>query len=281
MTIALPAFPPLQPMIASPAHPAAGDDASPVATDFAQLLAALLAGNREFAQEPQLPDAQPDRPGKAAELAPPLGAPVEAFSAAQLLVSMAMNLAGRSSAGAAPGHHEGGIAGRTEAAVSANIHEATPNSLAPTHPQVAPPEPSAPVAPNPANPVNPAARSATGPASTTRAMSAPPIPHSHVATSQPLAQTRPDMPQRMPAARMEEATRQRPSSADPAPSSQSGRSSPFGAQLISAEGGLRLVLRLPKLADGERAGLEAALGRLLESHGHRHTAIVIHEIPEG
>ena len=58
-------------------------------------------------------------------------------------------------------------------------------------------------------------------------------------------------------------------------------SSPFGAQLIAFEGGLRLLLRLPRLADGERAELDAGLTRLFESFGHRNHEIVIHEIDRG
>ncbi len=278
MTIAPAALPPLQLQIASPTHPVTGDDASPVATDFAQLLAALLAGNSASVAELRLTETCPDLPRKAAELAPPLGTPVEAFSAAQLLVGMALDPAGRSVAEAATGLYKGEIAGRPEAANSVAIREATPHFLGPARPQFVPPEPSPTASPDRANPTKP---STTAPASATQAISVPSMPDSLAASYQPVALAQPEAPQSLPAARINETARQRPPSADPAPNAPSGRSSPFGAQLISAEGGLRLVLRLPKLADGERAGLEAALGRLLESHGHRHTAIVIHEISEG
>ncbi|HTN14553.1 MAG TPA: hypothetical protein VL017_03135 [Devosia sp.] len=275
MTIAPPTFAPLLPQRASPAHFTAENEASPAATDFAQLLAVLLAGNFASAAELRLPNAHPDLPRKAAELAPPLGTPVEAFSAAQLLVGMALDPAGRFIAETAAGLREDEIAERPEAATSVAIHDVIPHSLGPARPQFAPPEIAAPAAPDRANP---ATLSPDTPAS---AISAPLAPDSRTTAYQPVTLARPEAPQRLPAARINDAARQRPASADPAPSTQPGRSSPFGAQLISAEGGLRLVLRLPKLAEGERAALEAALERLLESHGHRHTAIVIHEISEG
>ncbi|HZF46571.1 MAG TPA: hypothetical protein VEZ26_09550 [Sphingomonadaceae bacterium] len=61
----------------------------------------------------------------------------------------------------------------------------------------------------------------------------------------------------------------------------SGQTSPFGAQLVRAEGGLQLVLRLPKLAESDRTALETALAHLLEDHGHHRTAIIIHEVTKG
>lgn len=278
MTIAPATLPPLQPQIASPTHPVTGGDASLISTDFAQLLAALLAGNSASAAELRPPEARPNLPREAAELAPPLGTPVEAFSAAQLLVGTALDPADHSVAEAAAGLYEGEIAGRPEAANSVAVRVATPHFLGPARPQFGPPEPSPTATPDRADPATP---SMAAPVSVARAISAPSMPDSLVPSYQPVALARPEAPQRLPAARITETARQRSASADPAPSAPSGRTSPFGAQLISAEGGLRLVLRLPKLADGERAGLEAALGRLLESHGHRHTAIVIHEISEG
>lgn len=57
-----------------------------------------------------------------------------------------------------------------------------------------------------------------------------------------------------------------------------GRQSRFAAQLLATEGGLRVMLRLPRLSDGERGELEARLGQLLEAFGHRRREIVIQEI---
>ena len=57
--------------------------------------------------------------------------------------------------------------------------------------------------------------------------------------------------------------------------------SPFGAHLHAAEGGLRLLLRVPRLAEGERVEIEARATQLFERFGHRRHAIVIHEICKG
>jgi hypothetical protein len=66
-----------------------------------------------------------------------------------------------------------------------------------------------------------------------------------------------------------------------APPRTSKQISPFGAQLLAFEGGLRLVLRVPRLADNERTELEAALAHLFERFGHRRHEIVINEIGNG
>lgn len=75
---------------------------------------------------------------------------------------------------------------------------------------------------------------------------------------------------------------ERPQVAEPAaPSRPAARNSAFGAQLFALETGLRLVLRLPRLADGERDELTAGLARLFESFGHWRHEIVIRELMEG
>lgn len=53
---------------------------------------------------------------------------------------------------------------------------------------------------------------------------------------------------------------------------------PFSARLITSDGTVRLLLRLPRLDEGERNQIETGLARLLSSFGHRRHDIVIHEI---
>jgi hypothetical protein len=53
---------------------------------------------------------------------------------------------------------------------------------------------------------------------------------------------------------------------------------PFSARLIASDGTVRLLLRLPRLDEGERNQIETGLARLLSSFGHRRHDIVIHEI---
>lgn len=62
------------------------------------------------------------------------------------------------------------------------------------------------------------------------------------------------------------------------PPAQEGRMSRFSAQLLAGEGGLTMLLRLPKLTASERAELEAGAARLLAGFGQRPSRIVIQEI---
>lgn len=57
-----------------------------------------------------------------------------------------------------------------------------------------------------------------------------------------------------------------------------GHQSPFAVQLLAAEGGLKLWVRLPRLDERERTELETRLAILLESFGHRGHELTIQEI---
>jgi|GEM_PF-1247914 len=65
------------------------------------------------------------------------------------------------------------------------------------------------------------------------------------------------------------------------PTSGDGRANRFAAQLMAAENGLRLLLKLPRLDDGERKELEARVARLMEGFGHRQHELVIRQIEGG
>jgi hypothetical protein len=62
------------------------------------------------------------------------------------------------------------------------------------------------------------------------------------------------------------------------PGNTAHQNEPFSARLIASDGTVRLLLRLPRLDEGERNQIETGLARLLSSFGHRRHEIVIHEI---
>lgn len=68
-------------------------------------------------------------------------------------------------------------------------------------------------------------------------------------------------------------------------STPAGASSPATAtalaQFVPLEGGLRLVLRLPRLPDDMRAELEARLHQLLTAFGHSRHELLIRESGQG
>lgn len=66
--------------------------------------------------------------------------------------------------------------------------------------------------------------------------------------------------------------------ADPGPAAAESRQAVFSAQLQAAEGGVRVILRLPRLTEAERGELAARIGQLLDGFGHRRREIVIQEI---
>ena len=71
-------------------------------------------------------------------------------------------------------------------------------------------------------------------------------------------------------------------SAPPAPAKATeGQASSLSARLLSTDGGLILLLRLPRLDASERAELEGGANRLLQGLGLKRHQIVIQEIAEG
>ncbi len=293
MTIPAPAFP-------APLHPASlptslqtDAEGTPSAGDFAELLATLLAAGRELGDR-RLPQSEQreEQARRAAELTPLPGTPAEAFSAARLLVDLALDFPASDGeaqrmAALCEAREIGGPPPLTppkpisSAAGAAAIRLAEQPDCPITVASPFPDPSGARAAPAFASGHTPAgqpielsripARAALS--QTTFPQAAPSAP----ATAAPSRTSAP----RLAAPSVSTSTPHPASAPDPAPGTPSGRTSPYGAQLVAVEGGLRLVLRLPKLAEGERHGVEAALSRLLESHGHRRTAIVIHEIAEG
>jgi len=65
------------------------------------------------------------------------------------------------------------------------------------------------------------------------------------------------------------------------PETTSAQSTRFAARLFSEEGGLRLLLRLPRLSGEERAELETRISALFDSLGHRRPRLVLQEIAKG
>jgi hypothetical protein len=64
---------------------------------------------------------------------------------------------------------------------------------------------------------------------------------------------------------------------DPALAGPDSGQAMFSAQLQAAEGGVRVILRLPRLTEAERGELAARIGQLLDGFGHRRREIVIQE----
>ncbi|KPL68265.1 hypothetical protein SZ64_09110 [Erythrobacter sp. SG61-1L] len=306
MTITLVTQPASQQSSSAPTPRRAAADELTTSGDFAELLAGLLSARQE-AGDHRLPvsrllDAKQEEAARqAAALAPLPGTPAEAFSAARLLVDLALDFPSDHMAhGDNTSMRVGELDSKTATPLAERLgarhpktHAGMPSATAST---AGPPEMRARPAQStllnrPASVasllnasgtiVQPVGRmTADGTAlriqrSAWNAALPPAIP------ARPAIVSGSSFGQQIPSQQSATAGPQCGSAPDQAQGAPAGRTSPFGAQLISAEGGLRLVLRLPKLAEGERAGLEAALSQLLERHGHRHTAIVIHEITAG
>ena len=73
-------------------------------------------------------------------------------------------------------------------------------------------------------------------------------------------------------------TRSRSALADP---SRPAATATALAQFVPLEGGLRLVLRLPRLPDDMRAELEARLHQLLAAFGHSRHELLIRQSGRG
>lgn len=286
MTISFPAFPqkvaPQQGQLSN-SIPGVRTDSGTQASAFSDLLASLLATR----EEPDLtPDFLPSRHGelteeqarRAAALAPSPGAPAEAFSAARLLVEMALNLPG--------GHSEsltqpslssrvetsaippGATTARPDNAIAKELPVASiaPDLQGPQTPHYRPEQPA--LSPQPSDTLTARGLSA---ANMGRAM-----PTTGTGTG-----AAPEPRQSIPLPELPQSRDSQRAAHEPLVAMPSGQTSPFGAQLVRTEGGLQLILRLPKLAENERRALETALTHLLESHGHRSSAIVVHEVVKG
>ena len=281
MTIALPTFP--QTAISRQQQPSGGD-AQLGADDtqagaFADLLASLLSPRAETGSGP---DALSSRPSEmmqeqfrhAAPLTPLPGSPAEAFSAARLLVDMALDLPGE------------GVTGLAQVDVPSRV-ETSSRSSAPTMSSRdnLMEELALASTASELQRTQPSRRQPAPPANLSRPSGSLTAPELSSANSGPaLSPGTSAAPARGPSTPPLELLQSRGierSFHTPLVAAPSGQNSPFGAQLVRTEAGLQLILRLPKLAESERAGLETALTHLLESHGHRSTAIVIHEIVKG
>lgn len=292
MTIPTSAFPVHPQPAYVPASLQTDVEGTPSAGDFAELLTALLTTGRELGDR-RLPQSEQreEQARRAAELTPLPGTPAEAFSAARLLVDLALDFpasdgeAQRMAAlreareiGGPPPLSPPEPVSAAAAAAAIRLTEQPDCPIAVASPF---PDPSgARAAPAFASGHTPAGQSIEPSRIPARALSQTTFPQAAPSTPAAAAPSRTSAP-RIAAPSVSTSTPRPASAPDPAPGMPSGRTSPYGAQLVAVEGGLKLVLRLPKLAEGERHGVEAALSRLLESHGHRRTAIVIHEIAEG
>lgn len=241
--------PPSPVAMAMPLPPRFGGDGERPLSDFAEMLAAMLGAGAQAAE------------ARAAEFTPQIGSDGEAFERARLLVETALEFPNADRAPAAARVSEPLVAELP----SPSLQRAQPSALQPAasaelvahrlpYPLSSPPRApdrvqTTPIAPAPARqshaPPTPLA-SATGQTVRKDARLAGP---EHPGTDTPQRATRPV--------------------------------SPFGAQVFAFEDGLRLLLKLPRLADGERAELETELARLLNDFGHRKHQIVIHEIAKG
>jgi hypothetical protein len=207
----------------------------------------------------------------AAALQPKIGSHSQAFEQAQLLVEIALDLSGSETpVGAEPGHPR--IAERPEQVV-AKVRELLERLAATVAPQ---------------------ARSPAGGSGLETIQRGLPIQQDgggqrHLAGRLPQApvpspsraghHAPADAAGRVPSAPIR--TSKSPvskGSAPPQPDTGAARHSRFAAQLLAAESGLRVMLRLPRLSEDERSELQARLGQLLESYGHRQREIVIQEI---
>jgi hypothetical protein len=224
---------------------------------FEQLLEAMRLAMDEQAFQPD---------GQAAALAPAIGSHSQAFERARLLVETALDLRGWNLPEGRP-DVDRRIAERHEKIV-AKVHELLERLAA----QLAPHAPDAePVAARLTNMAEP--RIAAGLAKTNPMRAALPLPSSAVLHVQGQATNR-----LLPHPATGPLRTAPAKSADTRPETGAGQRSRFAAQLLAAEGGLRVMLRLPRLSDAERSDLETRLGQMLESFGHRRREIIIQEI---
>lgn len=236
---------------------------------FEQLLEAMRLAMDEQAFQPD---------GQAAALAPAIGSHSQAFERARLLVETALELPGWN---LPSGQHGDGrrISDRHEQ-ILGKVRELLERLAAHLAPQSAPPAQSgqhiapdkAPLAARLGNIAEP--RLAVKAPRAGLARSPVPLPSSLATHAQAQAASRPT-PNAGKALFKSHAAK---GSAPTPPETNPGQNSRFAAQLLAAEGGLRVMLRLPRLSADERSELETRLGQMLESFGHRRREIVIQEI---
>lgn len=283
MTISLSTFP--QTTLSRLRHPSDDIESNPPSSEdtqasaFADLLASLLAPHTETGVTPDCiltrqEGLANEQSRQAAALAPSPGAPAEAFSAARLLVDMALVL---------PGERVAGVA-------EANVSGPLPTSAAPL--AATRPGPDAMARELPEASIAPDLRGILSqrlqPGQSVHLSQLSGILTARELSSVNIGPSMPTGIGTVPARRLSSPLPELPQSRDiprairePLVAAPSGHTSPFGAHLVRTEAGLQLILRVPKLAESERAALEAALSHLLESHGHASVAIVIHEVVKG
>ncbi|WEK46119.1 MAG: hypothetical protein P0Y56_14005 [Candidatus Andeanibacterium colombiense] len=243
---------------------------------FAEMLAAMLSPQQSDHAHDAAPNKwalaqQPDDgdENSAPDCCPRIGASSKSFAQGRLLVEIALNFRGPSDA--QPLHEAGGLP-HARLGAQGRMADSSEAQAGPTLCEF--------LAHWAATFVPPAVHAETPSAAGT---SLPPIRSASTPAAASVSRGPPELPARQQIAPERGPLRSaRQSSAAPAPPTNSVRNlSPFGAQLIALESGLRLVLRLPRLAGGERTELEAQVSRLLEQQGHHRHEIVIHEIARG
>lgn len=249
-----------------------GDDGDQVGTAFADLLAALAAMQGNEARKIDLPELLGQAPQgvestRAPDLAPQIGTHGKAFEQGRLLVETALPFQNRELP--APGI-------RATEVLDLRVTAPFPSNAPLAH------RPAQDSSGAFANILSQWLQRAAGHVSGGKAASRASQPVLHWPQAQPQAANMPASPTGLARILPSYTAAERAQSAEPSLTSHTGAgTAPFGAHLIAIEGGLRLLLRLPKLAEGELAELRADLARLFESFGHHTHDIIIHEIARG